>query len=99
MPAASMSPRATWPAPTRRSPRRSSASEKSRRSPMRLFVLSALFVLWVLPAHAADGIVVDKDKKTVTVDAKIAPRKLDDPKFEGKIYPIEVIACWAYPKA
>src|SRR5262245_44927467 len=65
---------------------------------MRLFLVSVLSLSLALSAHAADGITVDKDKKTVTVDAKIAPRKLDDPKFEGKIYPIEVIACWAYPK-
>src|SRR5262245_15190667 len=65
---------------------------------MRLFLVSVLSLLLALSAHAADGITVDKDKKTVTIDAKIAPRKLDDPKFEGKIYPIEVIACWEYPK-
>ncbi len=65
---------------------------------MRPFVVSAVLVAFALSAHAADGIAVDKDKKTVTVDAKIAPRKLEDPKFEGKIYPIEVIACWEYPK-
>ena len=44
------------------------------------------------------GITVDKEKKTVSIDCKIAPRKLADPKFEGKIYPIEVVACWVYPK-
>jgi hypothetical protein len=44
------------------------------------------------------GITVDKEKKAVIVDAKIAPRKLADPKFMDKIYPVEVIACWAYPK-
>ena len=46
----------------------------------------------------AAGITVDKEKKAVIVDAKIAPRKLADPKFMDKIYPIEVIAAWAYPK-
>jgi hypothetical protein len=42
------------------------------------------------------GVVVDKDKKTVTIDAKIAPRQV----FKGKteIYPLEVIATWPYPK-
>jgi hypothetical protein len=46
------------------------------------------------------GIKVDKEKRTVTIDAKIAPRKLDYLKKEGKdvIYPIEVIACWPHPK-
>src|SRR5262252_3901821 len=43
------------------------------------------------------GIVVDKDKRTVTIDSKIAPRKIDDPRYK-EIYPIEVIACWAFPK-
>jgi hypothetical protein len=48
--------------------------------------------------RAQDGVVVDRDKRTVTIDAKMAPRKLADEKYGGKIYPVEVIACWAYPK-
>src|SRR6266516_4891789 len=36
-----------------------------------------------------------KDAKTVTIDAKIAPRKLAHLK---EIYPLEVIACWPHPK-
>jgi hypothetical protein len=44
------------------------------------------------------GITVDKDKRTVTIDAKMAPRKLEDPKFQGNQWPIEVIACWSYEK-
>jgi hypothetical protein len=47
---------------------------------------------------AADGIAVDKDKKTITIDAKVAPRKIDDPKFKGEVYPVEVVACWPFPK-
>ncbi len=43
------------------------------------------------------GVVVDKDKRTVTIDAKIAPRKIDDPHYD-KIYPLEVVACWPFPK-
>ena len=43
-----------------------------------------------------DGVVVDKAKRTVTIDAKIAPRKL--PHLKGEIYPLEVIACWEHPK-
>jgi hypothetical protein len=43
------------------------------------------------------GIVVDKDKRTVTIDAKIAPRKINDPRYK-EIYPIEVIACWPFPR-
>jgi hypothetical protein len=42
------------------------------------------------------GVKVDKDKGTVTIDAKIAPRKLEY--LKGEVYPIEVIACWAHPK-
>lgn len=42
------------------------------------------------------GVVVNKDKKTVTIDAKVAPRKLEH--LKGEVYPIELIACWAHPK-
>ena len=66
---------------------------------MRWF-LSACGVLCLgLAAAAADkdtGVVIDKEKRTVTIDCKIAPRKLDDPKFQGIIYPVEVIACWSF---
>src|SRR5262245_28338607 len=41
------------------------------------------------------GVSVDKDKRLIKIDAKIAPRKI--PKLD-KIYPIEVIACWPHPK-
>src|SRR6059058_2355702 len=62
------------------------------------FMLIAL----VSPCRAAEdkkpAIIVDKDKRTVSVDCKIAPRKMEDPKFQGIIYPVEVIACWSYPK-
>jgi hypothetical protein len=49
-------------------------------------------------AFAADdklpaAIKVDKEKKTVSIDAKVAPRKVLE-----EVYPIEVIACWAYKK-
>lgn len=59
---------------------------------MRSSVALALAVLFV-PTLPAAGIEVDKDKKTVTIDAKIAPRKL--PNLE-QVYPIEVIACFAH---
>jgi hypothetical protein len=65
-------------------------------------VLVACAALAPLPARSGGkedgGVRVDKEKRTITIDAKIAPRKLADPKFQGKIYPIEVIACWPYPK-
>jgi hypothetical protein len=47
------------------------------------------------PKPAAGGVVVDKDKRTVTVAAKVAPRKL--PHLEEK-YPIELVAGWPHPK-
>jgi hypothetical protein len=49
-------------------------------------------------APAAEGVSVDREKRTITIDCRIATRKIDDPRYEGKIYPIEVIACWAFPK-
>jgi hypothetical protein len=51
----------------------------------------------LLAADQDSGVTIDKDKRTVTIDAKIAPRKIDDPRYK-EIYPIEVIACWAFPK-
>jgi len=41
------------------------------------------------------GVTVDKEKKTVSVDAKVAPRKLAN---LDKVYPIELIAGWGAPK-
>lgn len=41
-----------------------------------------------------EGITVDKDKKTISIPCKVAPRKV----LKDKIYPIEVVACWAHPK-
>jgi hypothetical protein len=53
----------------------------------------------VVPSPGADdktpGVVVDKDKHTVTIDAKVAPRKINHPSFK-EIYPIEVVACWPF---
>lgn len=59
-------------------------------------LLTIAFVFAVADSSpAADGIAIDKDKKTVAIDAKIALRKL--PTFD-QIYPIEVIACWAHDR-
>jgi hypothetical protein len=44
---------------------------------------------------ASPGIAIDKAKRTVTIDAKIAPRRLPHLK---EVYPIEVIASWPHPK-
>jgi len=67
----------------------------------RKLMLGVLVLLIAQVARAADekpaGIVVDKDKKTVTIPAKIAPRKINDPRYT-EIFPIEVIACAEFPK-
>jgi hypothetical protein len=62
-----------------------------------------LLAVWPLlvAAEPATGIIVDKEKGLVIIDAKIAPRIINDPRYkreDGKPYPIEVIACWAFPK-
>lgn len=66
--------------------------------PTAVLALAAAFAL-AAPAAADEklpaGITVDKDKKTVTIDAKVSPRKVLD---SGEIYPIEVIACWGKEK-
>lgn len=65
----------------------------------RLFLGSMMLIgVGQLPGGAGDkddGVKVDKSKRTITIDAKIAPRKLPHLK---EIYPIEVIACWAHPR-
>jgi hypothetical protein len=49
------------------------------------------------PDKAAGEIVVDKAKRTITIPAKVAPRKIDDPRYK-EIYPVEVIACYPFPR-
>jgi hypothetical protein len=49
----------------------------------------------VLPDKPNPLVVIDKEKKTVTVACAIAPRKLPNLK---EIYPIEVIACYPAPQ-
>ena len=64
-------------------------------------VLPALGLILILGAPSpsqekkSSGVVVDKEKKTVTIDAKMAPRKLAN---LDKVYPLEIIACWPSPK-
>jgi hypothetical protein len=65
-------------------------------------LLIALAIALVSAAGAAEekyahGVFVDKDRRIVVIDARIAPRKIDDPRYK-EIYPIEVIACWAFPR-
>jgi hypothetical protein len=65
------------------------------------WILPALMALQAASATAAEtageGVVVDKEKGTIAIDAKMAPRKIDDPRYK-EIYPIEVIACWPFPR-
>jgi hypothetical protein len=73
-------------------------------SPRTLGLAALAGVLTVYAALGDDakpGIVVDKDKRTITIDAKIAPRIINDPRYkreDGKPYPLEVIASWPFPK-
>src|SRR3954470_4898497 len=55
-----------------------------------------LLIAAAAPDDASKGVVVDKEKKTVTVDAKVAPRKLEH--LKGETYPIELIASWPHPR-
>jgi hypothetical protein len=80
------------------------ADYEEKESVMRRFrlLLVAVFAAGILalPGRSAEkdsptGIVVDKEKRTITIDAKVAPRKLPNLDME---YPIEVVACWAAPK-
>jgi hypothetical protein len=73
-------------------------------SPRKLGLASLAGLLAVcatLGDEAKPRIVVDRDKRTIILDAKIAPRIINDPRYkreDGKPYPIEVIASWPFPK-
>jgi len=58
-------------------------------------VVGSLFAVHAFAADAPSGIVVDAVNKSITIPAKIAPRKLA--KLD-QIYPVEVIACWPESK-
>jgi hypothetical protein len=59
-------------------------------------LLVACLPLAIQSAGTEDaGVTIDKAKKVIKIDAKIAPRKLPHLK---EIYPLEVIACWPHPK-
>src|SRR5215218_209734 len=59
-------------------------------------VLLAVSFTETAAQDAAKGVAVDKAKRTVTVDAKVAPRKLEH--LKGEVYPIELIASWPHPR-
>lgn len=42
------------------------------------------------------GVTVDVKKKSVSVEARVAPRKLEH--LKGEVYPIELIASWGHPR-
>jgi hypothetical protein len=49
------------------------------------------------PGKGDTEVVVDRAKRAITVPAKVAPRKIDDPRYK-EIYPVEVIACYPFPR-
>ena len=63
----------------------------------RRFLILVLLPCVLCPSLPAAELIVDREKRTITIPAKIAPRKIDDPNFK-EIYPIEVIATYPYPK-
>jgi hypothetical protein len=65
---------------------------------MKRIVTVVMLTAATAPGGAGDkdaGIAIDKAKRTISIDAKIAPRKLPHLK---EVYPIEVIASWPHPK-
>ncbi len=66
---------------------------------MKSYMGAATFAAAVLATVAAaqetkpGGVTVDKAKRTVTISAKVAPRKVLD-----QVYPIELVAGWPHPK-
>jgi hypothetical protein len=63
-------------------------------------VLAAAVLAWAPPLQSGGkdkgGVTVDKEKRLIKIDAKIAPRKLEH--LKGEIYPLEVVACWPHPE-
>jgi hypothetical protein len=71
---------------------------------LKRIVVTSVFALLVAGGAAraaegdkAGGMVVDKEKRTITIPAKVAPRKINDPRYT-EIYPIEAIATAPFPK-
>jgi hypothetical protein len=58
----------------------------------RCLATAALLMGWALNAPAADAVKIDKEKKSVSIPCKIAPRKLPD---LSEMYPLEVICTLA----
>lgn len=62
-----------------------------------LCFFTVVSLLFVGSTRTAAEVLVDKEKRTVSVPVKVAPRKINDEKFK-EVYPVEVIATWPYPK-
>lgn len=66
---------------------------------MKRVAFALILVLLAQTSLAGDkkpsGVTVDEAKRTVSVDAKVAPRKL--PNLD-KVYPIELVAGWSAPR-
>lgn len=58
---------------------------------------SSLTLLLLAGSLASAQVKVDREKGTITIPAKVAPRKIDDPAYK-EVYPIEVIATFPFPK-
>jgi hypothetical protein len=61
---------------------------KLKSAAFRYLAAVSLLAAWSLNAAAADAVKVDKEKKTVSIPCKVAPRKLPD---LSEVYPLEVI--------
>jgi hypothetical protein len=59
-------------------------------------VAAVMMLDHAIAQEKSPGITVDTAKKSVIIEAKVAPRKLEH--LKGEVYPIELIACWAHPK-
>jgi len=62
---------------------------------MMIRICLLMLILPVMARAETPGITIDKEKKSVAIDARIAPRKL--PMLE-QVYPIEVVASWAHDR-
>lgn len=64
-------------------------------------LIASLGVCATIGDEPKSTLVVDREKHTIIIPAKVAPRIINDPRYkreDGKPYPIEVIASWPFPK-
>jgi hypothetical protein len=59
-----------------------------KSAPFLCFATAGLWMAWSHNAAGADAIKTDKDKRSVSIPCKVAPRKLPD---LSEVYPLEVI--------